>query len=52
MAKETEARWDIVRFFTTLNTFGELPFLGSFRWVQEWMGQRQAFPGKDIQTMD
>ncbi|MEL6551985.1 MAG: CIA30 family protein [Cyanobacteria bacterium J06621_11] len=48
MSKEAQSKWDIVRFFTTLNTFGELPFLGSFRWVQEWMGQRKPIPGADI----
>ncbi|MGD1898678.1 MAG: CIA30 family protein [Phormidesmis sp.] len=46
MSEQVKSQWDVVRFFTTLNTFGEIPFLGSFRWVQEWLGDRPTFSGK------
>lgn len=52
MSKETSTKWDFARFITTLNTFGELPFLGSFRWLQEWMGQRVSFAGERFSAMD
>ncbi|MEO1620856.1 MAG: CIA30 family protein, partial [Cyanobacteria bacterium J06632_3] len=37
--------------FTTLNFFGEIPFLGSFRWLQQWLGQSPTALGSDLSTM-
>ncbi len=51
MSKTQKAQWDLVKFVTTLNAFGEVPFFGSFRWIQEWMGQRTAFPGRNLDAM-
>lgn len=48
MASNQRSKWDLVRFVTTLNTFGEVPFLGSFRWMQQLLGQRTVFPGMTL----
>ncbi|NJM97759.1 MAG: CIA30 family protein [Phormidesmis sp. RL_2_1] len=40
--------WDAVRFVTTLNYFGEIPFLGSFRWIQALFGKTCINPGADL----
>ena len=39
------AQWDIKRFLSTLGYFGEIPFLGSFRWLQQLAGQNVTAPG-------
>ncbi len=51
MSEGQKVQWDAVKFFTTLNTFGEIPFLGSFRWIQEWLGQREIFSGRVLNAM-
>ncbi|MGB3790868.1 MAG: CIA30 family protein [Phormidesmis sp.] len=43
---KNRTQWDVTRFLQTLNNFGEIPFLGSFRWLQQWLGQAKIFPGK------
>lgn len=48
MSVKQKSQWDVVRFLTTLNTFGEIPFLGSFRWLQQWFGQNPTFAGRAI----
>ncbi|MEL6489424.1 MAG: CIA30 family protein [Cyanobacteria bacterium J06621_3] len=48
MSVNKNTQWDLVRFLTTLNTFGEIPFLGSFRWLQTLLGQQPTFPGRVI----
>ena len=45
---ENRAQWDVTRFLQTLNHFGEVPFLGSFRWLQQWLGLAKTFPGKSL----
>lgn len=32
------SRWDLFKFLETLNYFGEVPFVGNFRWVQQMLG--------------
>lgn len=41
-----KAQWDATRFLQTLNHFGEIPFVGSFRWLQQLLGQVKTFSGK------
>ena len=48
MSNSNGDRWDAGRFIKTLNDFGEIPFVGSFRWLQEMMGKRTSFPGIDM----
>lgn len=45
MSSKGRSQWDPVKFLTTLNHFGEIPFIGSFRWVQQLLGQGSAVPG-------
>lgn len=45
---KNQTQWDPTRFFQTLNYFGEIPFLGSFRWLQQWLGQATTFSGKSL----
>lgn len=45
MSSKGESQWDPVKFLTTLSYFGEIPFIGSFRWVQQLLGQSSAVPG-------
>ncbi len=51
MSKKQKTQWDAVKFFTTLSTFGEVPFLGSFRWIQKMVGQRTTFSGRELSAM-
>ncbi|MFK8184133.1 MAG: CIA30 family protein [Phormidesmis sp.] len=39
------SQWDAGRFLATLGHFGEVPFLGSFRWLQQLAGQNPVSPG-------
>ncbi|MEM6448926.1 MAG: CIA30 family protein [Cyanobacteria bacterium P01_D01_bin.105] len=41
----SRTRWDARRFLQTLGYFGEVPFLGSFRWLQQWTGQNTVVSG-------
>lgn len=43
---KNRAQWDVSRFVQTLNNFGEIPFLGSFRWLQQLLGQAKTFAGR------
>jgi hypothetical protein len=45
MCSREQSQWDVARFLTTLNYFGEVPFLGSFRWIQQWLGQSPVVSG-------
>ena len=51
MSTQKPAQWDPVRFLATLNYFGEVPFLGSFRWLQQLLGQSSRFSGKKMNVM-
>ena len=44
--------WDAGRFLKTLNYFGELPFIGSFRWAQQMLGQRVSIPGQMMTALE
>jgi hypothetical protein len=50
MSVKQSSQWSLVKFLTTLNSFGEIPFLGSYRWVQQLTGQRSRLPGMTMQT--
>lgn len=52
MTTKNRAQWDAVRFLTTLNYFGEIPFLGSFRWIQQLLGQNPVVPGMTLSIMN
>mgnify|MGYP001793246414 CR=1 FL=1 len=52
MTQKGTSQWDFVRFFTTLGYFGEVPFLGSFRWLQKWLGQSPTVAGKALNSMN
>lgn len=38
MAQKHPPQWNLERFLKTLNYFGEIPFLGSIRWLQQLFG--------------
>lgn len=40
--------WDVGKFLETLNYFGEIPFIGSFRWLQKLAGQTTTYEGLDM----
>lgn len=48
MGTNGRAQWSASRFLATLSYFGEVPFLGSFRWVQQLMGQSPVVPGMTL----
>lgn len=45
MPSQSRSPWNAARFVSTLNYFGEVPFLGSFRWMQQLLGQSPNVPG-------
>jgi len=49
MPTSTEERWNPLRLVETLNFFGEIPFVGNFRWLQEMLG---AEPNPPAPTAD
>ncbi len=51
MPSQGQPQWDITRFISTLNFFGEVPFLGSFRWMQQLLGQSPHVPGIALSVM-
>ncbi|MEO1792076.1 MAG: CIA30 family protein [Cyanobacteria bacterium J06629_19] len=51
MSVKENNTWSLVKFATTLNYFGEVPFLGSFRWLQQWLGQNPMVAGKVLNAM-
>lgn len=51
MSSESQPRWDAGKFLTTLSYFGEIPFLGSFRWVQQLSGQNPTVPGMTLNAL-
>jgi len=51
MSDKASNQWNFVRFFTTLGYFGEVPFVGSFRWLQKWLGQNPTIAGKALNSM-
>lgn len=48
MATDGRSQWSASQFLATLSYFGEVPFLGSFRWVQQLMGQSPVVPGMTL----
>ncbi|MBF2035967.1 MAG: CIA30 family protein [Leptolyngbyaceae cyanobacterium T60_A2020_046] len=38
MIQPASSRWNPLRLVETLNFFGEVPGLGSVRWLQQWLG--------------
>lgn len=50
MSEKASTQWDAVKFFTTLGYFGEIPFIGSFRWLQKWFGQSPTVAGKMLDS--
>jgi hypothetical protein len=50
MCSRDQSKWDASRFLATLNYFGEVPFLGSFRWLQRWLGQTSVVSGMTLNT--
>ena len=51
MATKKQSQWDAARLLTTLNYFGEIPFVGSFRWLQQLLGQNAVIPGIKLSAM-
>ena len=51
MATKRQSQWDAARLLTTLNYFGEIPFVGSFRWLQQLLGQNTVIPGIKLSAM-
>lgn len=51
MSVSDRRSWDAGRFFETLNYFGEVPFIGSFRWLQQLMGQKTTYLGVDMSAI-
>ncbi|MGB3402334.1 MAG: CIA30 family protein [Microcoleaceae cyanobacterium] len=44
MSQQQKPQWDFGRFLNTLSYFGVVPFLGSFRWLQQLLGQDKPQP--------
>lgn len=40
MANQPRENWDFGRFLQTLGFFGEIPFVGSFRWLKKLLGMQ------------
>ncbi|MBE9076715.1 CIA30 family protein [Romeria aff. gracilis LEGE 07310] len=51
MTSESRSSWNLGRFLETLNYYGEIPFIGSFRWVQQLLGQSTNPSGAMIPPM-
>ena len=51
MAMKRQSQWDAARLLKTLNYFGEIPFVGSFRWLQQLLGQNTVIPGIKLSAM-
>lgn len=51
MATKRQSQWDAARLLSTLNYFGEIPFVGSFRWLQQLLGQNAVIPGIKLSAM-
>ncbi|PZO16598.1 MAG: hypothetical protein DCF25_12260 [Leptolyngbya foveolarum] len=51
MSASDQRSWDANRFLKTLNYFGEVPFVGSFRWLQQLMGQQTTFTGVNMSVL-
>ena len=51
MSVSNRRSWDASRFFETLNYFGEVPFIGSFRWLQQLIGQKTTYTGIDMSVL-
>ncbi|MGC1309815.1 MAG: CIA30 family protein [Phormidesmis sp.] len=51
MTSKNQSEWNAGRFFTTLNYFGEIPFIGSFRWAQQLLGQSPTVPGSKVSVL-
>ena len=44
------SRWDAGRFLKTLDYFGEIPFLGSVRWLQQFFGRSTSPQPIDVMS--
>jgi uncharacterized protein YbjT (DUF2867 family) len=44
MSQQQKPQWNLGRFLQTLSYFGVVPFLGSFRWLQQLLGQNIQQP--------
>jgi hypothetical protein len=44
MSQQQKPQWNLGRFLETLSYFGVVPFLGSFRWLQQLLGQNKPQP--------
>ncbi|MGB3532417.1 MAG: CIA30 family protein [Microcoleaceae cyanobacterium] len=44
MSQQQKSQWNLGRFLETLSYFGVVPFLGSFRWLQQLLGQDKPQP--------
>ncbi len=51
MSDKAQVKWDYSRFLATLNYFGEIPFIGSFRWLQQWLGQSKSLSGMTLSAV-
>lgn len=51
MSTKRQSQWDAARLLTTLNYFGEIPFIGSFRWLQQLLGRNAVIPGTNLNAM-
>jgi len=45
------SKWDAGRFLATIGYFGEVPFLGSFRWLQQLMDKNTVVCGIAMSTV-
>ena len=52
MSASNQRSWDANRFLKTLNYFGEVPFIGSFRWLQQLIGQQTTFTGANMDVLE
>lgn len=51
MTKPTQSsRWDAGRFLKTLDYFGEVPFLGNIRWLQQLFGRASSPQPTDVMS--
>lgn len=51
MTSESRSSWNLGRFLDTLNYYGEVPFVGNFRWFQQLLGQSTNPSGAVIPPM-
>lgn len=52
MSEQSSAPWNLARFVQTLDYFGEVPFFGSIRWLQQMMGRAPNPNPNDITMLN